>query len=394
MKLRVGVASDIGRARERNEDAFLASHPLYAVADGMGGHRGGAVASSLAVDVLSHDDSAPLSERVREANRAVFDRQAGDRAVAGMGTTVTAIEAEEASVRVAHVGDSRAYLLRDGRLRMLTQDHTLVQQMVHEGKITEEEAHDHPQRNILTRVVGVDRDVDVDEESLEVREGDRLLLCTDGLTSMMRDESVQEILEGHADPKEAADSLVDAANRAGGLDNITVVVIDVEPGDGVEILGEGVGPALEGVAGTTDDAQPSTAIRAARDEAPTSARRRGARWRRALIWVGIALVVIAAGLTAFRIYLDRQWYVGVENGHVAVFRGLPSEILGFGLSGLVSETGIPAKDAERFAPYRQLGQGLTRDSKQAAYGLVAEIRHTIRAQQRQQRRHHRKRAGG
>src|SRR5205823_8311703 len=128
------------------------------------------------------------------------------------------------------------YLLRNGDLEQLTEDHTLVHRMVSEGKISEEEAHTHPQRSIVTRALGVDRDLDVDEREIAMREGDRLLLCTDGLTSMMRDESVAEILATHADPQEAAESLVGAANRAGGLDNITVVVIDFEPGDGVEVL--------------------------------------------------------------------------------------------------------------------------------------------------------------
>src|SRR5919201_5278487 len=157
MKLRVGTASDIGKARERNEDAFLAVHPLYVVADGMGGHRGGDVASSIVVEELSKsdEDGMRLGERIREANRTVFERQAGDRSLAGMGTTVTAVVADAGTLRIGHVGDSRAYLLRDGDLRRLTEDHTLVGRMVDEGKISEEEAQGHPQRSILTRALGV-----------------------------------------------------------------------------------------------------------------------------------------------------------------------------------------------------------------------------------------------
>jgi serine/threonine protein phosphatase PrpC len=402
MKIRVGASSDIGRARERNEDAYLTSPPLYAVADGMGGHRGGEVASAIAVDVLSHGNENPLSQRVREANRAVFDRQAGDRSVAGMGTTVTAVEIDDGSVRLAHVGDSRAYLLRSGELRMLTEDHTLVQQMVEEGKLTPAEAHEHPQRNILTRVVGVDPEVDVDEHTVEMREGDRLLRCTDGLTSMMRDESVHEILQNTTgDPQRAADDLIGAANRAGGLDNITVVVLDFEPGDGVELLGAQSSTATsagsDGVVGSLDTvvAEPLSTHREPQPdetgmiEAVDARPRR--RWPRVVLWVSIALVVIGAGLTAFRIYLDRQWYVGVANGHVAVFRGLPGDVLGFGLSGTVSETNIPARDAERFAPYRNITDGLTVDSKTAALALVHDMRQTIRQAEQQK---HPKTSGG
>ena len=411
MKLRVGASSDIGQARERNEDRYLTSPPLYVVADGMGGHRGGEVASALAVDVLAKADQAPLSQRVRDANRAVFDRQAGDRSVAGMGTTVTAVEVDGdgASVRLAHVGDSRAYLLRDGDLRMLTEDHTLVQQMVDEGKITPAEAHEHPQRNILTRVVGVDPDVDVDEHTVEVRQGDRLLLCTDGLTSMMRDESVHEILEMAADPQDAANALVGAANRAGGLDNITVVVIDFAPGAGVELLAPDAVPTPRegdaslrrrgdaGTSATTTEAKAPSSRKASPDVSaptepdatgmmePVAARPRRRRWPRVALWVGIVLVVIAAGLTAFRIYLDHQWYVGVSNGHVAVYRGSPGDVLGFGLSSVVSETDIPAKAAEQFAPYRTISQGLTEPSRAAASTAVHDIQERIRVAQRQAR---------
>ena len=400
MRIRVGASSDIGRARERNEDAYLTSPPLYAVADGMGGHRGGEVASALAVDVLSRGDETPLPQRVREANRAVFDRQADDRSVAGMGTTVTAVEIDGSNVRLAHVGDSRAYLLRDGELRMLTEDHTLVQQMVEEGKITAAEAHEHPQRNILTRVVGVDPDVEVDEHTVDTREGDRLLLCTDGLTAMMRDESVHELLAKSEDPQQAADDLVAAANRAGGLDNITVVVIDFVSGDGVDILPASAesSTGTVGVGGSSSSARSATVPTGRIDtpveplpdrgepqpeetgmiDAVEAPERRRPRWAKVLLWGGVALVVIAAGLTAFRIYLDRQWYVGVSNGHVAVFRGLPGDVLGFGLSGLVSETDISAADAERFAPYHGITDGLTADSKTAALGIVHQIRVTIR----------------
>jgi serine/threonine protein phosphatase PrpC len=385
MKLRVGAASDIGRARERNEDSYLAVHPLYVVADGMGGHRGGAEASSLAVEVLSNlekgDDGEHLGERIREANRAVFDRQADDRALAGMGTTVTAVVADGPTIRLGHVGDSRAYLLRDGALRQLTEDHTLVNRMVSEGKISEEEAHTHPQRSIVTRALGVDHDVDVDETEIEVREGDRLLLCTDGLTSMMRDESVAEILGSHPDPQEAAEALVDAANRAGGLDNITVVVMDFEEGEGAELLTEDVKPESE----SAGSAEVGTRPRAARIPEPSPgalstleaealpALRRAPRWRKPLIWIGAVALVLVLGFVALRIYADRQWYVGVDGGDVAVYQGIPTTIIGIHLSHPVRTTRVSASQAERLAPYRNLRGGITAGSRAEANEIVRTI---------------------
>jgi protein phosphatase len=397
MKLRVGTASDIGKARERNEDAFLAVHPLYVVADGMGGHRGGDVASSIVVEELSKsdEDGMRLGERIREANRTVFERQAGDRSLAGMGTTVTAVVADAGTLRIGHVGDSRAYLLRNGDLRRLTEDHTLVGRMVDEGKISEEEAAGHPQRSILTRALGVDERVDVDEQSIDVRQGDRLLLCTDGLTSMMREESVLEILEGHRDPQETSEALVDAANRAGGLDNITVVVIDFEEGDGVEVLGASTSPGTAGTASSV--AEPAAPTRPEGAEPP--ARRRHttppSRLRRRLVILIAGLVVlIVAGIVALKLYADSQWYVGVQNGHVAVYRGIPTTILGIHLSDPVHETAISASRAERLVPYRDLPKGITAGSREQADSIVATIRHDLAQQQKTQQRKSRQQKGG
>ena len=377
MKLRVGAASDIGRARERNEDSYLAVHPLYVVADGMGGHRGGAEASSLAVEVLSNmekgGDGEHLGERIREANRAVFDRQADDRALAGIGTTVTAVVADGPTIRLGHVGDSRAYLLRDGALRQLTEDHTLVNRMVSEGKISEEEAHTHPQRSIVTRALGVDHDVDVDETEIEVREGDRLLLCTDGLTSMMRDESVAEILTSHPDPQEAAEALVDAANRAGGLDNITVVVIEFQPGEGVELLAEDV----------QEDVKPEADSDGRAEAEALPALGRAPRWRKSLIWIGAVVLVLVLGFVALRMYADRQWYVGVDGGNVAVYQGIPTTIIGIHLSHPVRTTRVPASQAERLAPYRNLQGGITAGSRAEANEIVRTICRDLTAERSQ-----------
>src|SRR5206468_9136759 len=211
--------------------AYLMKDSLFVVADGMGGHRGGDVASALALETI--ESGAPgeitlegLVEDIKRANHAVLERGEADRDLRGMGTTITALLVEAARAHVAHVGDSRAYLLRDGSLQQLTEDHTLVQRMVREGKLTEEEAAHHPQRSVLTRVLGIEEEMSLDQLTLDVQEGDRVLLCTDGLTSMVGRERIQEILQREAEPQAACDRLIDAANRAGGDDNITAIVID------------------------------------------------------------------------------------------------------------------------------------------------------------------------
>src|SRR3990172_178225 len=241
VNIRVGSASDIGQVREGNEDSFLVLAPLYVVADGMGGAGGGEVASSLALETVQRMFQAQqgtLAEQVTEANKAVFERSQQDRSVAGMGTTLTAALVDGDRVHLAHVGDSRAYLLRGGELSMLTEDHTLVHRMgvegmVMEGEITEAEAETHPHRSILTRALGVDPSVQVDETDVQVASGDRLLLCSDGLTGMVPDGQIREILETTSDPQDAVDALVRVANRAGGIDNITAVILDFDEG-GIE----------------------------------------------------------------------------------------------------------------------------------------------------------------
>jgi protein phosphatase len=383
MRVKVGAASDIGRARQRNEDAYIVSHPLYAVADGMGGHRGGQEASRMAVKIVSEITKSAgqdhIAGQVRKANQAVYDRSSEDPSLSGMGTTMTAVLADGDEIHLAHVGDSRAYLLRDGELQMLTEDHTLVQRMVIEGKLTKDEAHDHPQRSILTRALGVDQDVRVDEAMVLVREGDRVLLCTDGLTGMLEDEDVKEILEADADPQKAADHLVDAANRAGGLDNITALVLDFVPE-----ATEGTEPA--GVAAPEAPAPPvETPPR--RREGPSLGRRLVKRG--AIVLITLALLGVAAGF-AVRLYVDRHWYVGVQSGRVTIFHGLPTTVLGFDLSSPVRQSTVRADRAARLEPYRKLEDGITVDSRAEATVLINSIRRDLAAQARE---HQKKRSG-
>jgi protein phosphatase len=226
-----GAATDTGRVREANEDAYLIAPPMYAVADGMGGHAGGEVASALALETLrvagEGAEDSDLAAGVREANQAEHRRQADDADLAGMGTTLTALIVDDAGIRLAHVGDSRAYLLRGRELTQITQDHTLVRELVEEGQLTQEQAREHPQRSMLTRAVGIDAEVDLDEAMIKPHEGDRLMLCSDGLTGMVTDDQIKHALIDRDDPQNAADALVAMANAAGGVDNTTVLILDL-----------------------------------------------------------------------------------------------------------------------------------------------------------------------
>jgi protein phosphatase len=363
MRIESGATTDVGRVREGNEDAFLASDPLFAVADGMGGHRGGEVASRLALDTLDalfKRGRGTLADHIREANRAVFERSVLDRKVAGMGTTLTAAAMEQSRVRLVHVGDSRAYLLRDGALRLLTEDHTLVREMVERGEITPREAEVHPHRSVLTRAVGTEPDVAVDEQVVEIREGDRLLLCTDGLTGMLSEQTIGDILSEEADPQVVADRLVAEANREGGVDNITALVLDVRGAGG---------------AGPRPDTQALEAEPAA-DARPAEPRR---RWTRPLAWITGVAVALVLALTGVRLYLDAQWYVGLSGGRVAVFRGIPVEVAGLRLHSVVEVTEVRAGDARELAHFGELEEGIPAESREGAEQIVDQIRSDLEA---------------
>jgi protein phosphatase len=233
-------ATDTGRKRRRNEDSYVVAPPLFAIADGMGGAQAGEVASKLAAGALEEVDSGLLSgpERVtsliQDANRRVYERASADPTASGMGTTMTVALLEGAEVTIGHVGDSRAYLVRDGELKQLTDDHSLVNELLKSGKLSPEEAETHPQRSVITRALGTEPDVDVDAFTIETRAGDLFLLCSDGLTSMVDDDEIFELLDRNRDDlNSAVRSLLAAANRGGGEDNITVVAfaIAVDGGD-------------------------------------------------------------------------------------------------------------------------------------------------------------------
>ena len=403
MIVRVGARTDVGKVRTRNEDSYLVEEPLFAVADGMGGHRGGNVASALTIESIREARPAwdpsgdPLVQAVRRANRVVFERAAGDSNLRGMGTTVTVLQTSGSEAIVAHVGDSRAYLLREGELRQLTHDHTLVQQMADEGKISEEEARVHPARNIITRSLGVDEDVDVDELRLDLRAGDRVLLCTDGLTGMLDPDEIRQILEGEEDPQAAADTLVDLAVERGGDDNVTTVVVDAREGaDDDPDTGRAAEPSEAGdgdaataasaVATRTKPSDTKAMIERAEARAEASAppagpaaapERRPVRWGRIAAWTAVVVAIVVGSWIGVRAYVDHQWYVGVQDGNVAVFNGIPARPLGLHLSHSVSVTDVPAAAAERLQPWKGIADGITVDDRAAADALVAQLQSDV-----------------
>ena len=412
MRVRVGAATDIGQVREGNEDSYLIVEPLYAVADGMGGHRGGEVASSLALETVHgmfERREGSLAEQVAEANRAVFDRSQNDRKVSGMGTTLTAAQIDGNRVHLVHVGDSRAYLLHAGQLMQITEDHTLVHRMVLEGEISEEEAETHPHRSVLTRALGVDQNIQVDEGDLEVAPGDRLLLCTDGLTGMVPEGQIRKILLETPDPQEAVDNLVKGANRAGGIDNITAVILDFADDGGapgastlsgtrqrptterpgppeappdrsdVTMVGVGVPESPPESSVAPSSRAVSRTDRPAPDRRPEPSRPESRRvGRKVGIWAGVTRAIVVLGVVGLRLYLDTQWFVGVSNGRVAIFRGVPAEVAGLELHSVVVETSIPAEEAEAIAIYRgRLHEGITADDREGAEAIVESIREDV-----------------
>jgi protein phosphatase len=312
----VAGLSDPGLTRTQNEDALLIEPPLYAVADGMGGHRAGEIASRDALASLL--DSAPrqadanaLARAVRTANRAVITSAAKSRTRTGMGTTLTAAMVDGTRVIVAHVGDSRAYLLHDGELTRITDDHSMVADLVRRGAITEEDARFHPQRSVITRALGSDPEMVADVFEIEASVGDRLLLATDGLTGMLQDDYIAELLLQERDPEAAAAKLVEAANRAGGYDNITVVIVEI-------------GDAPASAASLRRGSSAERRVKAAR-----------------LLWAVAALALVLLTAWGTYSYAHSRAFLVAEDGVVAVYRGVPGSFAGIGLKWLVDKTDIP-----------------------------------------------------
>ena len=330
MKLKWGAFSDVGMVRQQNEDSFLAEETLFVVADGMGGHNAGEVASALAVTTLKAgarlgiDDAEVFRELVQQANSAIYTASLDDSTQSGMGTTVTAlsiVEGEEPRVLVANVGDSRAYLWRSGALSRLSVDHSYVQELVNEGIITPEAARVHPRRNIVTRALGIDRSVNVDVFTHFVRTGDRIVLCSDGLVDEVADTEIAKVLGQHSDPQETAEALVMVANTNGGRDNTTVIVVDV-----LDDISE---PLVTSVPDNTAPMQLKS-VDAELVGAAGAVAKKKSRVGMALFWSAL-VVIILSGVTIVGVYARSGYFIGFdEDSRVAVYRGRVGGVLWFG----------------------------------------------------------------
>ncbi|HEY8638126.1 MAG TPA: Stp1/IreP family PP2C-type Ser/Thr phosphatase [Solirubrobacteraceae bacterium] len=371
-------ATDTGRQRRHNEDSVFARPPLFVVADGMGGAQAGEVASRLAVAQFAEGlpdgpgpEEARLAERVTEANAAIHKVSREDAKRAGMGTTLTAAYVGADGVAIAHVGDSRAYLLRDSRLERLTDDHSLVEELVRKGQLSPEEADDHPQRSIITRALGPEPDVEVDRRTTPARDGDVFVLCSDGLTSMVSESEVAAILARASDLRGAVRALIAAANDAGGRDNITVIAFRVEEVEGgaggaghIEqptTAAQPSAPRTEDVRAAVAEADAAEPMRAGAPPAAVEARqprlrgsaapprRRGIpRWAVVVLIVGIVVAPVAIGGW---VATQSVYFVGTDGqGQVTLYRGIPYDLpAGLRLyspsyvSGVVAATIPPAR---------------------------------------------------
>jgi PPM family protein phosphatase len=348
--------TNAGRKRRRNEDSFVVEPPLFAVADGMGGAQAGEVASRLAVAAFREfhgadelDPEQRLEAIIQEANRRIFERARSDTQASGMGTTVTASLVGEERLSIGHVGDSRAYRIRGSALEQLTDDHSLVADLVRSGRLSPEEADTHPQRSVITRALGTDPEVDVDTFTVDVETEDVFLLCSDGLTTMVEDNRILAIVRDAKSLEHAARSLVKEANRRGGEDNVTVILFRLEGGDALEdtlIAGNGhdasadLEDTLSGLeAPALRDAAPAETIvappertrgwQAPGDADPRAQRKppRGRRVPRLLVWALalVAMLLVLAGAAFWGV--SRAYFVGVEDdGRVAVYQGVPWDL--------------------------------------------------------------------
>ncbi|MFC4944882.1 PP2C family protein-serine/threonine phosphatase [Pseudonocardia sp. GCM10023141] len=393
--LRYSARSDRGLVRQNNQDAVYAGPRLLALADGMGGHAAGEVASSLVISALApldEDDPgddllAELREATVEGNAAITRHVADAPDLEGMGTTLTAILFAGSRLGLVHIGDSRAYQLRDQSFSQITKDDTFVQSLIDEGRITEEEAHTHPQRSLLLRAI-TGQDVDPSLTIREARAGDRYLLCSDGLSGVVSDETLAETLAAYRDPRECADRMIDLALRGGGPDNITCIVadvVDIDFGEDAPIMGGAVGDGSE-------DAPPPDSA-AARASATTMTRatpqriepvaeppaaRRRSRLRIVLAVIAVLLVLAAAVIVA-RILVLQEYYVGADDAgkQVVIYQGVRGSVLGVALHQVAEPTDVKLSDLPEAARNQVLAGQIVEMGLPGARALVERLRHDM-----------------
>src|SRR3954452_10355360 len=370
--------TDTGRQRHANEDSYFARPPVFAVADGMGGAQAGEVASRIAASTFERrgqvDPKEPaegqLEEIAQAANREIHQLAQEDSSRAGMGTTLTAALVRGDEVSLGHVGDSRAYVLRQGQLKRLTKDHSLVEELRRQGRLTEEQAEEHPQRSIITRALGPEPNVNVDTMTFQARDGDIYLLCSDGLTTMVSDDEIRQILVESRTLRSAVNKLVEAANRGGGRDNITAVAFRLADADAKE--GEEsatlISRTAEQAGMTGERMRAATDRMRGRGPMPAPARR-----RRVLGWIVAALavlVVIGGGL----LFARSIYFLGTDNqGNVALYRGLPYS-LPLGVSLYSKQESVPVQVGTLSEDRQSAVTGHTWRSKGDATDLVNDIK--------------------
>jgi len=402
--LHYAARSDVGLVRKENQDSGYAGPHLLVVADGMGGHAAGDVASSIAIgEMVGLDGESPgadealdrLTEALRAANNELREAVRHQPELQGMGTTVTALLRTGNKIAVAHIGDSRAYLMRDGTLTQITHDHSFVQSLIDEGRITEAEAEGHPQRSLVTRVLTGQHEDRPDLAMREAHVGDRYLLCSDGLSGFVARDTIQEILAQTQPPGATADHLVELAMRAGAPDNVTCIIgdiVDLDKDRPPSTAQEVVGAASEHRVKTTRAIPLTPAAKAAAlsrealgtdvsdaeedelgrlPEKGRPSRRR--RWIKAVSLVLLVLAAVVGGGYAAYSWSQQQYYVGESNGHVAIYQGVSQNIGSLGLSHVVNKSDISLRDLPDF--YRgKLGSTVSTTSIEDARRLVTDMR--------------------
>lgn len=347
-RLSWGSRSDVGLVRGHNEDSFLVQDPVFAVCDGVGGHAAGEVASAIAVRTISQlapdtADDARLGAAVEEANSAIISAAQSGQGRDGMGCTASAVVIDGSRMAMAHVGDSRVYLLSGGVLVRITHDHSYVEELVDAGEITADEARVHPSRSIITRALGSDPDMYADHFTLDVHAGDRIIICSDGLSSMVPDAKIESVAISCATPQAAADTLVSAALEGGGHDNVTVIVVDVE-----------------------DDG--------------TAARHAKIRKRQALVWVIVLAILFGLGAFIGVNIVDSSWYLGNNGGTVGIYQGIDAQILNVPLSHLVETTSVEVDDLPQAVQSQLAQDGIRMESEEKALSAVNSYHEQIDAE--------------